>query len=114
LTPTNSVRPIVVATPTGTSSLTETTDTVSSLYTNSEPFLCADYEYDFIDLNGNPLPVELSSKLSVDGDKIKFDQNGYDDKVHHLQIKISTQAGFPILARFDIVQGPNNCRAQNL
>ena len=75
LTLTKSVTPIILATASGVSSLkaAETGGEVANLYTNTEPFLCADYEYDFVDLNGKALAADFKAKLSVAGGKIYFD-----------------------------------------
>lgn len=42
-------RPLLVATASVGASLLASTETISSLYTNSEQYLCADYEYTFLD-----------------------------------------------------------------
>ena len=84
MTLTNSARPLVVATASESTSLVAAVGDVSTIYTNSEPYLCADYEYEFVDLDGNAVADDLSSRLSVAADKIYFDQNGYDNTVYHL------------------------------
>jgi hypothetical protein len=67
------VRHKIIATTSATSSLAASDGDVSQIYDNSEPYLCADYEYDFVDINGEAIAESLKSKLSVAGDKIYFD-----------------------------------------
>jgi len=43
------------------------------LYENTEEYLCADYEYEFLDINDKPVSNELRAKLSVVDGKIYFE-----------------------------------------
>ena len=88
LTLNSGIRPLIVATPSEHTSFSSTSETVTSLYVNSEPKKCYEIDYTFLDQDKNELPADLLAKLSIVGNKIFFDQQNYDKKVHHLNLRI--------------------------
>jgi len=104
----------MVATPSAADSLLAMTESISALFVNSEPHLCSDYTYLVVDKDGNALSADLASKISIAGGNIYFNSKDYDKTVHHLQLKIATQAAIPVFVKFDILDSTNQCRTQNL
>jgi hypothetical protein len=114
LTPTGS-RPLIIATPRNIDTYWQFDVDNDSLFTNSEPYLCP-VTYSLVDADRNPLSSELAAKVTIDGNRVRFNSNGYDSRTLHLQLKAVNEASVnaPVYTLFDIVASTNQCRTQTV